>query len=61
MTFSKLLLNENYHQTSKIRHNVVGNQIVDQSDVVGASPVNIGLDNDLVTNWQQAIIWTSDV
>ena len=26
-------------QTSNISHNLVGNKIVDQSDVVGASPV----------------------
>ena len=28
-----------YHQISIIRHTLVGNKIVDQSDVVGASPV----------------------
>ena len=28
-----------YHQTSNIRHILVGNKIVDHSDVVGASPV----------------------
>ena len=28
-----------YHQISNIRHTFVGNQIVDHSDVVGASPV----------------------
>ena len=29
-----------YHQTSNISHILVGNQIVDHSDVVGASPVS---------------------
>ena len=29
----------NYHQTSNISHTLVGNKIVDHSDVVGASPV----------------------
>ena len=28
-----------YRQTSNIRHTVVGNEIVDHSDVVGAAPV----------------------
>ena len=28
-----------YHQVSNIRRTLVGNEIVDQSDVVGASPV----------------------
>ena len=28
-----------YWQTSNIRHSLVGNKIVDHSDVVGASPV----------------------
>ena len=28
-----------YRQVSNIRHTLVGNQIVDHSDVVGASPV----------------------
>ena len=28
-----------YHQTSNISHILVGNKIVDHSDVVGASPV----------------------
>ena len=28
-----------YRKTSNIRHTLVGNKIVDQSDVVGASPV----------------------
>ena len=29
----------NYRQTSNIRHTLVGNNIVDHSDVVGALPV----------------------
>ena len=29
----------NYHKTSNIIHTLVGNKIVDNSDVVGASPV----------------------
>ena len=32
-------LNNNYHQVSNIRRTLVGNKIVDHSDVVGASPV----------------------
>ena len=31
--------NKEYHQTSNIRHTLVGDKIVDHSDVVGASPV----------------------
>ena len=30
----------NYRKTSNIRRTLVGNQIVDNSDVVGASPVD---------------------
>ena len=30
----------NYHQTSNISHTLVGNKIVDHSDLVGASPVD---------------------
>ena len=30
---------ENYCKTSNISHTLVGNKIVDNSDVVGASPV----------------------
>ena len=30
---------ENYRQVSNIRRTLVGNKIVDNSDVVGASPV----------------------
>ena len=32
-------LEQKYHQTSKERHTLVDNKIVDHSDVVGASPV----------------------
>ena len=32
-------LHIDYRQVSNIRHNLVGNKIVDHSDVVGASPV----------------------
>ena len=31
-----------YRQASNIRRNLVGNKIVDHSDVVGASPVGAG-------------------
>ena len=31
--------NREYRETSNIRHTLVGNRIVDHSDVVGASPV----------------------
>ena len=31
--------NITYRKTSNIRHTLVGNKIVDHSDVVGASPV----------------------
>ena len=39
MDFASLYVSANYHQTSNISHTLVGNKIVDQSDVVGASPV----------------------
>ena len=32
-------LTENYHQTSNIRHTLVGNENVDHSDEAGSSPV----------------------
>ena len=32
------------HQTSNIWHTLVGNKIVDYTDVVGASPVSAALD-----------------
>ena len=32
-------LNIKYRQTSNIRHTLVGNKIIDQLDVAGASPV----------------------
>ena len=41
-TFQKLIIKilySNYCQVSNIRHTLVGNNIVDHSDVVGASPV----------------------
>ena len=34
-----IIENSNYCQTSNMSHTLVGNKIVDQSDVVGASPV----------------------
>ena len=33
--------NDNYRQTSNIRHALVGNTLVDHSDAIGASPVGI--------------------
>ena len=42
ITRSKILKaneEETYHQVSNIRRTLVGNKIVDHSDVVGASPV----------------------
>ena len=33
----------NYHKTSNISNTLVGNKIVDHSDVVGASPVGAAL------------------
>ena len=35
----KYILNINYRQVSNIRRTLIGNEIVDNSDVVGASPV----------------------
>ena len=32
---------QDYRQVSNIRHTLVGNEIVDHSDVVGASPVGV--------------------
>ena len=34
----QLDIDNDYHKTSNIRLNLVGNEIVDHSDVVGASP-----------------------
>ena len=34
-----------YHQASNISHTLVGNKIVDHSDVVGASPIGKGIKN----------------
>ena len=36
---SAILLKLNYRKTSNISHTLIGNKIVDNSDVVGASPV----------------------
>ena len=57
-----------YHQTSNIRHTLVGNEIVDPSDVVGASPVNDAgcssntfiLDLTPGLNWAKIIIARPD-
>ena len=35
------LMDEWYRQVSNIRRTLVGNQIIDRSDVVGASPVGV--------------------
>ena len=37
--WERYLLQTRYRKTSNIRRTLVGNKIVDQSDVVGASPV----------------------
>ena len=37
-----------YHQTSNISHTLVGNEIVDHSDVVGASPVGAAPHDDVI-------------
>ena len=37
------ITNETYRKTSSIRRTLVGNKIVDHSDVVGASPVGAAL------------------
>ena len=34
------MIQKNYHQVSYIRRTLVGNKIVDRSDVVGASPLS---------------------
>ena len=34
-----MTVNKDYRKTSNISHTLVGNKIVDNSDVVGASPV----------------------
>ena len=40
MSVTQIFLSHiNYCQTSNIRHTLVGNKIVDHSDVVGALPV----------------------
>ena len=40
ITWTNDRLNYSYCKTSNISHTLVGNKIVDQSDVVGASPVD---------------------
>ena len=39
LEFFSLDFNDIYTQTSNIRHTLIGNKIVDHSDVVGASPI----------------------
>ena len=39
MEFYPLITRQTYRQVSNIRHTLLGNQFVDHSDVVGASPV----------------------
>ena len=51
---------DTYRQTSHISHILVGNKIVDHSDIVGASPVAAGSVNSLVPKTRQAIIWNND-
>ena len=43
-----------YRKTSNIRHTLVGNKIVDHSDVVGASPVSAAPTTSSFSTWHQA-------
>ena len=48
-----------YHQTSKINHTLVGNTIVDHSDVVGAPPVGAAPTASSFSTWHLASMdWT---
>ena len=43
---------KDYHHTSNIRCTLVGNKIVDHSDVVGASPVHVAPTTSSFSTWQ---------
>ena len=54
-TSSKLRYLGGYNQLSNIRHTLVGNKIVDHSDVVGASPVGTAQTTSSFSTWFQWI------
>ena len=45
-----------YHQTSNISRTLLGNKIVDHSDVVGASPVGAAPTTSSFSTWLQWIV-----
>ena len=47
--------NHEYTKTSNIRHSLVGNKIVDHSDVVGASPIAAAPTTSSFSTWLQWI------
>ena len=46
--FAWIIIFNTYHETSNISHTLVGNKIVDHSDVVGVSPVGAAFILDLI-------------
>ena len=49
-----LSASQRYHKTSNIRRTLIGNKIVDHSDVVGAAPVGAAPTTSSFSTWQLA-------
>ena len=49
-------MDSSYHQSSNISHTLVGNEIVDHSDVVGASPVGAAPTTPSFSTWHLAVM-----
>ena len=49
------MLSQNYHQTSNISSNFVGNKLIDHSDVIGASHVGVAPTTSSFLAWLQWI------
>ena len=48
------LLQKDYRKTSNIRRTLVGNKIVDHSDIVGASPIGAAPTTSSFSTWHLA-------
>ena len=54
LSYAKARILKNYRKTSNIRLTLVGNKIVDHSDVVGASPVGVAPTTSSLPTWYLA-------
>ena len=53
-TFPRTNMSSNYHKTSNISRTLVGSEIVDHSDEVGASPVGAAPTTSSFSTWHLA-------